>query len=235
VYGVHRTVRRVVYGVYKRLGESWRVPIGLVVLSLVPALAGAARLGELASGAAVTEENRRFFDMPLPVVLHIVGALVFSLVGVLQFAPSLRRRAPRWHRAAGRAVVLAGLVVAVTGVWMTHAYDLPPADGALLAFFRDVFGIGMAVSLVLGVVAARNGRIRQHRAWMSRAYAIGLGAGTQVFTHIPWFVVFGQPTELPRAFLMLAGWVINLAVAERALRQKRPAARIPVGSSLAPA
>lgn len=41
-----------------------------------------------------------------------------------------------------------------------------------------------------------------------------MNAGTQVFTHIPWFILFGEPSELPRAFLMGAGWVINLILAE---------------------
>jgi hypothetical protein len=49
---------------------------------------------------------------------------------------------------------------------------------------------------------------------MTRAYAIGVGAGTQVFTHLPWFILFGKPGESRRAFLMGAGWVINVIVAE---------------------
>jgi hypothetical protein len=51
---------------------------------------------------------------------------------------------------------------------------------------------------------------------MTRAYAIALGAGTQVFTILPWVVIFGPigaADELPRTVLMTAGWVINLGVA----------------------
>jgi hypothetical protein len=54
---------------------------------------------------------------------------------------------------------------------------------------------------------------------MVRAYAIGLGAGTQVLTHLPWVLYFGAPDELTRALLMGAGWAINLAVAEWIIRQ----------------
>jgi hypothetical protein len=53
-------------------------------------------------------------------------------------------------------------------------------------------------------------------------YAIGLGAGTQVLTHVAWMLIFGTPGEFPRALLMGAGWVINLVVAEWIIR-KRPA------------
>jgi Predicted membrane protein (DUF2306) len=63
---------------------------------------------------------------------------------------------------------------------------------------------------------------RATRAWMLRAYAIGLGAGTQVLTQLAGTVIPGPPTELSGALLMGAGWVINLAVAEWAIR-KRPA------------
>ena len=34
---------------------------------------------------------------------------------------------------------------------------------------------------------------------MMRGYAIGLGAGTQVFTHVPWLLAFGVPDEFTRA------------------------------------
>ena len=57
---------------------------------------------------------------------------------------------------------------------------------------------------------------------MIRGYAIGLGAGTQVLTHVPWFLLVGQPGEVARAVLMGAGWVINLVVAEWIIR-KQPA------------
>ena len=59
---------------------------------------------------------------------------------------------------------------------------------------------------------------------MTRAYATALGAGTQVFTLLPWIVVFGPigaADELPRTVLMTAGWVLNLAVAEYVIRQRR--------------
>ena len=49
-----------------------------------------------------------------------------------------------------------------------------------------------------------------------RRYALGMGAGTQVLTHIPWFVFPGLHGELARTLCMGAGWAINLAVAARA-------------------
>jgi hypothetical protein len=78
----------------------------------------------------------------------------------------------------------------------------------------------MVLSILLGFVAIRRQDILQHRAWMTRAYAIGLGAGTQVLTGMIGALVFGTPNELENALLMGAGWVINLAIAEWSIRRR---------------
>src|SRR5262245_165828 len=112
-----------------RTRRQWPVPAGLIALSAIPVLAGALRIGALAGGAKVTEQNARFFASPVPVVLHIVGATVFCMVGAFQFVPSLRRRS--WHRVAGRIVLPCGVVAALSGLWMAVFYPLPPSDGDL--------------------------------------------------------------------------------------------------------
>jgi Predicted membrane protein (DUF2306) len=175
----------------------------------------------VASGAAVTPDNARFMAMPLPVVVHIIGASLYCVLGALQFAPGLRRRHIGWHRAAGRLLVPCGLAAALSGIWMTLFYDLPDHDGTLLAVFRIGFGSTMALSIVLGFLAVLRRDITTHRAWMMRGYAIGQGAGSQALILGPWMIVFGDTDALSRALLMWAAWVINLAVAEWFIR--RPA------------
>jgi len=91
---------------------------------------------------------------------------------------------------------------------------------------RLVFGTGMLASIVLALDAVRRRDFAAHGAWMTRAYAIGLGAGTQVFTHLPYFILYGRPGEQARGVMMGAGWVINVVVAEWVIR--RSAARSPV-------
>lgn len=198
-----------------------RLPAALILLSVVPLVAGAVRLSELAGGAAVTPGNARFFAAPLPVVAHIVCVSLYSVPGAFQFAADFRRRRPGLHRAAGWLLIPCGLGAAITGLWMTLFYPRPPGDGDLLTGFRLVFGTAMVMSILLGVAAIRRRDVARHRAWMMRGYAIGLGAGTQVLTHLPWFLFFGAPGEFTRALLVGAGWVINLAVAEWFIR-KRP-------------
>lgn len=189
---------------------------GLLTLCLVPALAGMARLVELHVGAAVTAESARFVASPLPVVLHIVGSLVFCIGGALQFFPHLRRSQPALHRRLGRMLVPFGMLSALSGLWMTLFY--PPAtmnfDGPALQAIRLAVGVGMVLALWLGFRAAVHRRMAPHRRWMLRAYALGLGAGTQVLTHLPWLLLPAWHGETFRTLCMAAGWLINLAVAE---------------------
>jgi len=201
---------------------QWLPPVGLIVLSLIPVLAGAVRLTALMGGAEITANNARFFASPVPVTVHIVSVTVYSLLGALQFVPSLRRGRPSWHRIAGRVLVPAGMLVALSGLWMSVFYARPPGDGESLVVVRLIFGSAMLASIVLAVVAIQRRDFPSHGAWMRRAYAIALGAGTQVFTMLPWVVVFGPigaADELPRTVLMTAGWVINVAVAETIIRR----------------
>ena len=207
----------------------------LILLALVPAAFGTARLVELAGDAGVTAANARFIAQPLPVALHILAVVPYSIVGAFQFAPAFRRRRRGWHRAAGRVLAPLGLLGALTGLWMAHFYPWPAGDGQLVYLERLVFGSAMVASIVLALHAIRRRDFVSHGEWMTRAYAIGLGAGTQVLTHLPWALfVGGGPGELPRAVMMGAGWVINVVVAEWII-QRRRARRSPLATADHPA
>jgi len=204
-----------------RTGSAgWLAPLGLLLLGMLPVLAGAFRLSQLSGMSDVMPANPRFAPMPLPVVVHIVTATAFAILGPLQFASGFRRRWPAWHRVAGRLLVVCGLLVGLTGVWMTLFYAPPDNSGLLLFGFRLVFGSAMIVCIVIGLATILRRDVRGHRAWMARGYAIGLGAATQMLTLMVGQMVAGAPSELTHDLLMGAGWVINLAVAEWAIRRR---------------
>ena len=196
-------------------------PPALIALAFVPIVAGALRLLEVAGGPATLPAHAGIAASPEPVVVHIVSAVVFTALGAFQFSPKFRTRRPGWHRVSGRVAAAAGLAVAVSAMWMALFYEGGAHSGALVGGVRLVFGAAMAASILLGVAAIRRSDADGHRAWMVRGYALGLGAGTQVFTE-----GFGEPIlgngEISAAVLLAAGWVINLAVAQRIiLRQTR--------------
>lgn len=212
--------------------QRW-VPAGLVALGTVPVVAGSLRLVELSGGAEVMPPDARYTSSPVPVVLHIVSATVFAILGAFQFSAPIRRRRPGWHRRAGRVVVVAGLGVALSALWLNQFYPKVGASREVLYPLRLAFGTAMLVTIVLAFAAIRRRDIARHRAWMIRSYAIGLVAGTQVFTLSIGEVVFGKG-ELATALLMGAAWAINLAVAERAIRKRsRGNRRAPARAGLA--
>lgn len=200
--------------------RSWPVPVALVALSAIPLVAGMLRLVELTGGPQLMPADERFAPFPLPLVLHIVGATTYAIVGAFQFVPRFRRRHLAWHRRVGRVLTVAGLMVAMSALWMTLLYAQKPGTGDLLYVLRLVFGSAMAACLVLGFTAIRRRDIAAHRAWMIRAYAIGVAAGTQAFTGGIGGALFGTG-EFPADLAKGAGWVINLAIAEWVIR--RPA------------
>jgi uncharacterized membrane protein len=205
--------------------KGWLIPASLIALSLVPAIAGTARLAQL-GGDNVTAENARFVISPGPVALHVVTALLFGILGAFQFAPGFRKQNRGWHRVAGRVLLPCAMLVAISGLWMTLTYPWPAGDGVGVYVERLIFGSMMLFSVVMSVDTLRRRKFAEHGDWMIRAYAIGLGAGTQVLTHLPWFIFVGlKPGETPRMVMMGMGWVINLAVAEWVIRRPAPRTR----------
>jgi uncharacterized membrane protein len=194
------------------------VPYALIALVVIPAFFGSLRVIELTGGPQLMPADPRFTSSPLPLVVHIASAIGYAVLGAFQFSAALRRRRPGWHRAAGRVLVVLGLVVALSALWMTLFYPRQPGTGELAYVFRLAFGSGMAAGIVLGFTAIRRRDFARHQAWMIRAYALALGAGTQVFTKGIGPAVFGAG-ELTLDLSLGAGWIVNLAVAEYLIRR----------------
>ena len=203
---------------------DWLIPTGLILLSLVPAVGGSVRLAELGSGVEIEmlPDSARIASAPIPVVIHIISVIIYSILGAFQFAPGFRRRHRGWHRVAGRILIPSGLVVALSGLWMTQFSPLPWYDIGPLYWVRLLVGVAMTLSIVLGALAIQRRNFTQHGAWMLRAYALALGAGTQVFTLLPWMIYPSIQSELTRAIGMGAGWLINIIVAEWVIQKRRP-------------
>ena len=207
------------------------MPAALLGLGAIPVVIGSIRLVELVGGPELMPTDPRFAASPVPVVVHVVTAIPYLVLGAFQFSARIRRRHRAWHRRAGRLLVVLGLAAALSALWMTLFFPFKEGTGVLLFVFRLLAGTGMAYGLVAGVRYARRRQIRQHRAWMARAYALGLGAGTQAFT-----VGFGEAlfgSGVVRTDLMMGfAWALNLAVAEWFIR--RPVVRrtpVVVGAS----
>jgi hypothetical protein len=204
---------------------AWLLPAGLLLLLAVPMAAGLVRLASLAVQSAPTPENARFLENPLPIVVHILAVLVYGVLGAFQVTPAFRKHNLARHRAIGRWALPAAFLSALSGLWLTHVYPAAADDGPGLTAIRWVVGGAMLAFLILGAVALWRRSFVAHGAWMLRAYALGMGAGTQFFTHIAWILLVGKPSGWTRDSLLAAGWILNALLAEWILLRLRKSRR----------
>lgn len=202
--------------------DDGRRVAALSALGAPPALAAVFRLWQVTS-APDAADVVRFAADPVATAVHLVGVPVFVVGGAAQLHQGLRRRMPQVHRVTGRLVIASGIGIALTGAWMTSTWDLPAHDRTVgLTVARLVASSVMAGSLLQALREARRRRWEAHRAWALRGWAIGMGAGTQALAHVP-LLLAGQSNEAydpdHRFVAMLAGWLVNAAVAEYVIRR----------------
>ena len=193
------------------------LPIFLTLACLILGGAGIYRAGDLILKWDWALEYAASHVDNLPLFLHVIFAVTFILLGAFQLLPSVRARHPRYHRKAGRITALAGIGAALSGVWMTLSY--PDISGPILFYGRLIFGSLWAVFILLAVRAILMRQIIRHRAFMIRAYAIAINAGTIPFFYLPFVIIWGEPAPMVDDLFQLGGWFLNLAVAEWIIRR----------------
>ena len=200
--------------------KLWPVPAALILFALLPIVTSAMRIFEIAGDPVPTADNARFLVMPLVIYCHAGGGILYLILGAFQFSVPLRLRWPKWHRWSGRVAVLAGAFAALSALYMTETFPQVPFNPHEVYGFRILFGLGWFTCLALGLMAAMERNIAAHRAWMMRAYAIGLGGSTTAILLGSWLLVYGSPS--PKVFALGTGaaWVINLIVVQRILHGK---------------
>jgi uncharacterized membrane protein len=198
-----------------------KVPALLIALSLVPMFGGVARLMTLASKGPVALDSARFAHAPLPVLIHIFSATLFSILGAFQFSRGFRLRWSGLHRRLGRVLGVCGLLTAASGLWMTAFYAIPASmQGPLLYPVRLAVGSAMFAFIIIAWRSILRRDVARHEAFVIRAYALGQGAGTQVVVLLPWMLISGQSGGLTRDLLMTLSWLINIAFAEVIIRRR---------------
>lgn len=201
-----------------------KVPALLVLLSIVPMLGGVARLMHMSNESALSPENARFVQAPVPILIHIFSATVFCILGAFQFSRAFRLRWPGLHRRMGRVLGVCGLLAGATGLWMTASYAIPASmQGPLLYPVRMAVGASMIAAIIVAWQSILHRDVARHEAYMIRAYALGQGAGTQVIVLLPWMLLSGQSGGLTRDLLMTLSWLINVLFAEVVIKSRNRA------------
>lgn len=119
--------------------------------------------------------SQRYVAHPWLAYLHIAPGVAYLLGAPLQLSRRFRTRHYTVHRRLGRVLLslalLAGVLAVVFGLFL-------PWGGVLEASASLVFGSWFVACLVLAFRAIRRKDVSQHRRWMIRAFAVGVGVGT---------------------------------------------------------
>jgi uncharacterized membrane protein len=138
-------------------------------------------------------------------------SMTFVLLAPLQFSIKIRTRHRVLHRNLGRVLVACATLSGIYGIGCLIV--LPVFGGLPSVTASWFFGSLFLWCIYAGFSNARKKRFKQHREWMIRLYAIGLGVGTQRLLVVllqtagyDFYTVFGPALWL--------GFSINLLVAE---------------------
>lgn len=195
------------------------IPLALVLAfcTFIPVMLAAINLVQIPLGD-LPEDSRRLASVPVSLFLHSLAGVLFGVLGPLQLIRALRRRFGTVHRLTGRVFVLAGAGLALSG--LSLLLQVESVATGLLDAARGVFSLALLTSLALGVAAARAHDMLAHRAWMIRAYAVGMGTGTVALVMYPIYLITGAPLMGLAADIMVVGmWLLNIVLAEWVVRR----------------
>ena len=192
----------------------------LLIATFIPIITAALKVYQIQTGQ-LPDDAIKFAVVPGSMFLHALGGLLFGLLGPLQFAGVLKRRFGRLHKITGRVFVASGLLLGLSSLRLLA--EFPDASTWVLVSARLAAGVGMSLALITALIAIRQGHVARHRAWMIRAYAVGMGSATISFIMLPIFLITGEPVKGYAAdLLFVASWLINIAIAEWVIRRGKP-------------
>ena len=207
---------------HPRPGTPWIIGIVVgVLMMIVFAFAGRRLWVDVPNLTAGTQPDQafdaRYVSHPWLTYLHIGPGTIYLLGAVLQLSFWFRRRHYPTHRRLGRVVLAVGLLGGATAITLGLVM---PFGGQAERWATILFGAWYLASLVLAFRAIRAGDAVQHRRWMIRAFAVGVGVGTiriwmfllQVVTQIDLAGAFGP------AFWI--AFTLHVLVAELWLRRR---------------
>lgn len=213
----------------RRLVRRAAVAIGvLVTIVMVSAVARfAVDWPHILAGTMPSDDvfAERYVSHPWLAYIHIAPGIVYLVGAPLQLSRRFRTRHYTVHRRLGRVLVACALISGLFAILFGVPYawgDTPEATATV------VFGGWFLACLVLAFRAIRRDDVRQHRRWMIRTFAVGIGIGTiriwaAIFESVEQAVSGGTTSEaLDPTMFGIAFWLaftMHVAVGEWWLRR----------------
>lgn len=163
--------------------------------------------------------NAHYVKHALLISFHIIPGLLFLVLGPLQFVASIRARWPKAHRISGRIFIVSGFMMAISAIAINIVF--PPFGGIFKSIAVYIFSLAQIVTLTIALRAILRRDVTRHRAWMIRAFAIGLAISTMRIFFIPAYLLYGVPSDFTVGLGMWIGFWVNIAVAEFILWRER--------------
>lgn len=211
---------------FRLLSRPIPLVLALAFFTAIPILNALVQVFQIPSGT-YPDDSARLAVAPFAWFAHVLAGVAFGITGPVQFVRALRHRFGALHRLSGRIFVLSGGILGLSGLSLlvqVTSVRTPVADTA-----RGIFGLALLVALALAMAAIRARDVPRHRAWMIRAYAIGMGLGAVALVFFPIYIVTGRPPMgLASDFLFVASWLLTIALAEMVIRKtSRSTAGVP--------
>jgi Predicted membrane protein (DUF2306) len=188
----------------------------LFVATFIPIASAPLRMFQILTDQ-LPDDAIKFTIVPWTLFFHSLGGMAFGLAGPLQFSGALKFRFGWLHKIMGCIFVIAGLFLALSGLRLL--IEFPQDSTWVLVSARAVAALGMMLTITLALSAVWDRNFAQHRAWMIRTYALGMGPASISFIMLPIFLIRGKALEGYLAdSLFVLSWVINLTIAEIIIR-----------------
>lgn len=190
--------------------------LALAFCTFIPVLTALVLVFQIPSGT-YPEDSARLAIAPLSWFAHVMAGAAFGIIGPVQFVRALRHRFGALHRVSGRVFVLSGAILGLSSLSLLA--QVTSQRTPLVDIARGLFGLALLIALALAMAAIRNRDFLRHRAWVIRAYAIGMGLGAVALVFFPIYIISGQPPNgLASDILFVSSWVLTIAFAEVVIR-----------------
>jgi hypothetical protein len=174
----------------------------------------------------------RLYEADTPVAtagigLHFLAGGIILALGCIQFVDSIRARYPAVHRWIGRVYVTAALLAGVGG--LTFIVAKGTIGGTTMNVGFGIYGVLTAAAAIETYRHARARRLKVHREWAMRLFALAIGSWLYRMEYGFWFLLTDRAGHLDD----FSGWfdkimtfffyVPNLLVVEALIRTPRAA------------
>ncbi|MDA1651558.1 DUF2306 domain-containing protein [Bacillus cereus group sp. TH160LC] len=148
---------------------------------------------------------------------HITTSIVALVIGPFTLSTKFRERNINRHRIMGRIYMVGILLGGISGLYLSFY-----ATGGLVAKLGfGLLSVFWLTSAYQALHRVKNKKMKEHRNWMIRNYALTFAAVT-LRIWLPLFIVlFGiERFELSYAIIAWLAWVPNLIAAELFIRKR---------------